>query len=89
MVTLIQGEPGRRLGPVKDEEGDGVVQNVGGGPDPGHGEGVDGDGEQDEVADHHDEDVDEPRSPLVHVARIRVLVAMTSLNHLGSVRRNP
>ena len=83
MVTLIQGEPGRRLGPVKDEEGDGVVQNVGGGPDPGQGEGVDGDGEQDEVADHHDEDVDEPSSPLVHVARIRVLVAMTSGHHHG------
>jgi len=39
---------------VKDPEGDGIVSNVGDGPNPGHREGIDGNREQDEMSSSKD-----------------------------------
>jgi hypothetical protein len=48
---LIKGDPRGRFDPVEDDEGDGVVTHVRHRPHPRHRELVDGDGEQNDVAD--------------------------------------
>jgi hypothetical protein len=66
---------------VEDPERDGIVTHVREGPDPGHGEEVDGNGEKDEVGAHQDEDVEEPEPTAVHVVGVGVFVAVASCHH--------
>ena len=68
---------------MEDPEGDGVVTNVCKGPDPRHGEEIDGNGEEDDVGPHQDKDVKEPEPAAVHVVGIGVLVAVASCHHHG------
>ena len=80
---MIEGQPWCGLDPVKDPEGDGVVSDVGEGPDPRDGEDVDRDGQEDQVSSGQDEDVEQPEAAAVHVVRVRVLVPVTSGHHHG------
>ena len=68
---------------MEDPEGDGVVTNVCKGPDPRHGEEIDGNGEEDDVGPHQDKDVEEPEPAAVHVVGVGVFVPVASSHHHG------
>jgi len=85
--ALIARQPRRRLDPVQEPEGDGVVGQVGHRPDPGDGEKGQRNAEHHDVKEDDEKDVKQPEPATVHVVGVGVLVAVTAgqVHHLAAV----